>query len=120
MKRGTPDHWKGGGAGAEVAKGWPMPAEIAIDAACGLMERLWHIAGRYAPRGDLGKMSDTFIARKVGWAGEASALVAVLLRIRWLDPSEEFRLLVHDWPHHADDTVKKALEAGEIETFADG
>lgn len=78
-------------------------------AAHGIMEMLWHHAGDYSPDGDIGKLKDSAIARAVDWKGDSSLLIEALVDSRWLDRHERYRLLVHDWPDHAQEWVKKKL-----------
>ena len=99
MKRGTPDHPK--------VDGLMDSLSIPRYAAVGLLESLWHMTMRYAVAGDIGKFTDEQIARRLGWDGEAQALVAALLANRWLDVGADCRLVVHDWHEHADQTVKR-------------
>lgn len=70
---------------------------------------LWHFAGEFSPRGDIGRVSDEDIADGVMWDKDANALIHGLLKTRWLDSSGCHRLIIHDWPDHADDAVVKKL-----------
>ncbi len=113
MKRGTPEHPKTDDLAEALTKKCEIPLEIAHDAAVGIEEKLFHFTARYAPQGDVGKHSDTTIARRIGWPWEPAECIETLLRIGWLDAPEGDdppRLVVHDWPEHADDTVRKSLE----------
>ncbi len=102
MKRGTPAHPK--------MKRLARRLEIPLTQAIGIMEVLWHFARDFAPQGDIGRFSDEDLAEAVGWEpGRASGLILALLEERWLDPSERYRLLVHDWSEHAEDYVRKKL-----------
>jgi hypothetical protein len=78
--------------------------------ACGLLEMLWHFTGRFAPRGDVGRWSDIEIEKGVGWEGEPGSLIPALVKTRWIDSEKSYRLLIHDWPDHCDQTVKKYLK----------
>lgn len=95
---------------------WPMPFEMAQNAACGLVERLWHFTARYAPRGDLGKHRPTAIARRVSWPGDPDDLLEVLQQCGLVDDDEQHGLIVHDWHEHADESVRKVLR-GRGEEF---
>jgi hypothetical protein len=87
--------------------------------AVGILESLWHLTAREAPRGDIGKLSNEDIAYQLDWKGEANELVLGLCNSDWLDVHTEFRLIVHDWSEHADDMVhRKLARAGSL--FADG
>ena len=86
-------------------------------AAVGLLECLWHLTAREAYRGDIGRLSDEDICVALDWAGDETQLIAALIECRWLDPSKEFRIVVHDWHEHADDATKKAIARNNT-TFA--
>lgn len=89
-------------------------------AACGLLELLWHqFTVKYAPQGDVGRWTDAQIAAGVSWDGDPAALVPALVKAGFLDESAEHRLLVHDWPDHAEDSVHKVLARG-CRRFASG
>lgn len=77
--------------------------------AIGILECLWHMTAREAPRGDIGKLSNEDIALGMDWDGDPEVLVASLVKSRWLDHSEEHRLIVHDWHEHSDDAVDSRL-----------
>ena len=107
MKRGAPDHWKM----KELARLCGVPSQYSLPWANGIMERLWHYTAKYCPQGNIGKVPDTEIAEVCGWPAKcAGDLVGALLQSGWLDLSEKYRLLVHDWPDHAEDAVKKTLK----------
>lgn len=111
MKRGTADH----------PKVWALMEALDLEpwGACGILELLWHFVAKSCPRGDVGKFADKYIARGIGWSGDARKLISALVECGWLDASEEHRLIVHDWPTHADDAVHRALGRAK-ERFADG
>jgi len=88
-------------------------------AAAGHLEFLWHLAGQYAPAGDVGRFSDAEIEGKLAWEREPGALIAALVTARWLDRDETHRLVVHHWSHWADENVHTQL-ARKCEPFADG
>jgi hypothetical protein len=75
----------------------------------GLLEDLWHLTARETPQGNVGKLSNADIALAVDYEGDADELIVALIECRWLDRSELYRLVVHDWHEHADDAVKKRL-----------
>ena len=91
-------------------------------AAVGIMESLWHLTAKEAPRGDIGKLSNERIAIGIGWRGaanrgasqEADKLVCALVEARWIDVDDQWRLVIHDWPEHADDSVKKYIKRNEL------
>lgn len=82
---------------------------IKLYAAVGLMECLWHLTAREAPQGNIGKLSNEDIALSLGWEECPDKLVVALVECRWLDESDEHRLIVHDWHEHADDAVDMKL-----------
>lgn len=68
----------------------------------GLLESLWILTQKSAPRGDIGRqLDDEDIAIELEWDGEASELIDALVETRWLDRCEQNRLIVHDWAAHA-------------------
>jgi len=107
MRRGAPDHWKM----RELANLMKVPARWALPWANGTIERLFHYAAKYHPQGDVGKAPNWAIAEACGFPpASANELVEALVGSRWLDLDKTHRLLVHDWPEHCDDTVKKTLK----------
>jgi len=119
VKRGTPEHWKMDQLRDAVRAKSGLPEDAAHTLACGMMVKLWALAARYSPRGDIGKMTDEFIARRVGWAWDARECVNALVAARWLDRDDTQRLVVHDWPTHCEDWVHMAV-ARARQYFADG
>jgi hypothetical protein len=111
MKRGTPDHPK--------TLALRQDLNLPIYSAVGLLELLWHFTAFYAPRGDIGRFSNQQIAAACGWDGDPDALVKAFISARWVDTNKRHRLIVHDWPEHADDAVHMAL-ARRVTRFADG
>jgi hypothetical protein len=85
----------------------------------GLLESLWHLTAREAPRGDIGKLSDEDIALGIDYRGDETHLIECLVQSGWIDRSDQFRLLVHDWDEHADDAVNLKL-ARSNEFFCTG
>jgi hypothetical protein len=102
VKRGTPEH----------PKTHDLAARLGLEkwGAVGVVEALFHFAAAYARRGDVGRHSDTAIARAIGWTRDAGELVEALVAAGWLDRCECHRLRVHDWPDHADQTVARTHE----------
>ncbi len=78
--------------------------------ALGYLECLWHFTGRFAPQGNIGRYSDEEFEAWAEWTGEDGALVAALVKSKWVDVHPSCRLLVHDWHIHADDATKLALK----------
>jgi len=108
MKRGTPSHPKtlALAAALELPAG-PVSPETA---AAGLLEKLWHYAGTYARRGNVGRHGDPAIARAAGWVAEPGRFIRALVQTGWLDECSCHRLRIHDWPQHADQAVSRTEE----------
>lgn len=87
--------------------------------AVGIMEMLWHWAADYVQQGDIGKYANQHIAKAVAWPGDPNQLIDALIHCRWLDESEEHRLIIHDWSHHCDRGVNSWLATRRL-SFADG
>ena len=101
MKRGCPDHPK-----TEHLRALLKLSRVS---AVGHLELLFHFTAKFAMRGDIGKWADESIASASGWEGNAAEFVAALAASKWLEPSEKYRYVVHDWHDHADESVKKTL-----------
>lgn len=102
MKRGTPEHPKVHSLAAAL--------NVPRYAAVGILESLWHFAQEYAPAGDVGRFPDDAIARWVCWDRASAVLVEALHKTGWVDFCACHRIRVHDWPQHADQTVKRVLD----------
>jgi hypothetical protein len=89
----------------------------------GLLESIWNTTAVRFPRGDIGRLTDEEIAAEVDglevFEITGERLVAVLVSRRLLDRHPEHRLIVHDWPEHADSHVHAHL-AKRTWLFADG
>lgn len=92
---------------------------VPLYAATGLLELVWNLTSTEAPQGNIGKIDDEDIADKVGWDDPAATLIDALVDAGWLDRDDHYRLLVHDWPEHAENNVHTTL-ARQCLTFADG
>lgn len=75
----------------------------------GWLETMWHFTGRFTPRGNIGKYTDAQIEAWLEWDGIPGELMAAFVKAKWIDVDPEHRLLVHDWPQHADKATKNAL-----------
>jgi hypothetical protein len=106
VKRGTPNHPKTHALAHALG--------VEVWAAAGLLECIWHFTGRYAPRGDIGRWPDERIAADVGWRGDPARLVSILTHSGFLDAHPLYRLVVHDWHDHADETTKKHLKRHKL------
>jgi hypothetical protein len=116
MKRGTPEHPKTLDLSEAIElhlqeHGLSIPSDACHTIACGLVEKLFHYTARYASQGDVGKHSDTRIARALGWCWDGEWLIQALVTTKWLDRdiSDICRLYVHDWHIHSDDTCDRYL-----------
>jgi hypothetical protein len=83
--------------------------DIPLHQAVGLLELLWHLTAREAPRGNIGKLTNETIALALDYRGDENRLIDAWIRTGWLDEDGEYRLLIHDWHEHADEAVKKRL-----------
>ena len=101
MKRGTIEHPKT----AELTARLGIPKYAVV----GLLESLFHVTARVAPRGDIGRYSNRAIALSIGWDGDPDELIESMRVSGWLDEHTDSRLIVHDWHEHADDATKKRL-----------
>lgn len=89
-----------------------LAAALGIDPclALGIMESLWHVTAEQAPQGDIGHMSNQDIADEIYYSGDPEKLIKALLAVGLLETSEECRLVVHHWEHHADQAVRRKLQ----------
>jgi|GEM_PF-5871590 len=78
--------------------------------AVGILESLWHLTAREAPRGDIGRLSNERIAIGIDWGGDPHRLISALIDAGWIDTDDQRRLLIHDWQDHCDEAVKKYLK----------
>jgi hypothetical protein len=101
VKRGGPSHPK--------TLRLALHCQIPVYAAVGLLELLFHFTAQYAPAGDVGRFSDAEIEHALGWDGAAGRLIAGLRTAQYVEPSDVYRLVVHDWHEHADQAVQRAL-----------
>jgi len=85
----------------------------------GILTLLFDFTATYATQGDVGKHRDGAIARACDWEGHASEFVDALCESGWLDRSEAYRLLVHDWEDHCEQWVKLKLQKLKL-TFVGG
>lgn len=107
MKRGTPDHRKM----KDLSKRLKIPLPYAV----GLMEMLWHFVAKWNPQGDVGRVPDEYIAEACGWKGNPQKFINALVECGWLDRDPDYRLLVHDWDQHADQSVSKTLKNRKLD-----
>ena len=111
MKRGTIQHPK------TLALARELNCEILL--AVGVLESLWHWCATYAPQGDIGKYPDEMIAEGICWRKSPEKLIESLKKAGWLDANDKFRIVVHDWPDHCEEAVRKKLSRQGL-TFWNG
>lgn len=102
MKRTGPRHKKM--YGLAISLGIPLPQAV------GIMEMLWLLGSISSPEGDIGSLPNAAIAEGVGWTKKPDLLIDALLQNRWIDKSQKHRLIIHDWPDHCEQSVKKWLD----------
>jgi hypothetical protein len=85
----------------------------------GLLESIWHLTAREAPRGDIGKLSDEDIALGIDYHGDEGALIDALVSCGWIDRDPVARLCIHDWHEHTDDHIHNRLARAHLH-FAGG
>jgi hypothetical protein len=78
--------------------------------ALGFLTLLWDFTGEQSPQGDVGKWGNGAIARACDYTGDPDAFVDALAESRWIDRNDKQRLVIHDWPDHCEDWVRKKLE----------
>ncbi len=101
MKRSTPEHPKLLDLCARLhLRRWE---------AVGILESLWHFTAKFAPQGDIGRFTNTAIAKGIDWNRAPERLITALVESRWLDECDCHRLMIHDWSDHADQTLKRLL-----------
>lgn len=93
----------------ELRKLFPSPPVDIETVTVGILERLWHLTIVSAPRGDIGRIDDSIIAESVGWFGTPIDLINLLCDTGWLDTSEEYRLVVHDWHEHCPRYLNRSI-----------
>jgi hypothetical protein len=85
----------------------------------GILESLWHLTAKNTPDGGIGRHTNQEIAEAIGWEKDGDALINILVDQKWIDPNDKFRLVVHDWPDHCEDSIHASL-ARKIQHMADG
>ena len=111
MKQGTAIHPKT----KRLARLLGVPRPHAV----GILCMLWDSTDRLCPKGDIGHLDNEDIADEVCWEGDPETLIQALIDSRWLDKNDEHRLIVHDWPDHANPWVHRKVARMEG-VFADG
>jgi hypothetical protein len=107
VKRGCLEHFKT----ARLARALSTPERPCdVAEALGILEALCnHFAPRSCPQGNVGRCEPWEIALGVRSTRDPENLVRALVASGWLDEHPEYGLLIHDWPEHADESVRKWL-----------
>ena len=113
LKRGGPRHPK--------VLEFSRLLKVSISHAVGILEMLWHHTAEFCPQGDIGRFTDRQIATAVGWQGDPSRLVGVLVGVALVDPCcTAHRLVIHGWVDHADTYTLKKLKRHNLEVIVSG
>ena len=107
--RAVPDHPKFADLKARLGK--------SRYATLGVLESVWHFAGRFTPQGNIGKYDDAAIEAWIEWDGNPGECIAALIGAKWLDPDAIHRILVHDWAKHADKATKNSNARNNLEFY---
>lgn len=83
--------------------------ELSRVEAIGYLTLLIDWASDYAPQGDVGKWPNRVIAMACDWQSDADAFIEALVGAGWLDENDDHRLIIHDWPEHAQVWVRAKL-----------
>jgi hypothetical protein len=86
--------------------------------AMGALALLWRFTALYSPSGDIGRHDDFTIAKACDENGDPASFIRALLDSGWLDESEEYRLLIHDWEDHCPPWVAARLKKIGLNFFA--
>lgn len=78
--------------------------------ALGLLQHLIWFTADHAIGGNVGKWSDEAIAGGCGWTGRPAEFIDALVAAGWLDLDAKHRLLLHDWPAHAENWVRAKMK----------
>lgn len=99
----------------------PKMLDLASRLDCSLATAIGHVTllinwvADFAIRGDVGKWPDGAIARGCGFTVAdttvATTVVTAFVDAGWLDRHDEHRLILHDWPDHAERWVRAKLAA---------
>lgn len=85
--------------------------------ALGYLECLWQFTGRYTAQGNIGKYKDSQIEAWLEWDGEPGKLIESFIESGFLDRHEKYRLLVHDWQDHVDNTTRTNLKRSGLDVI---
>ena len=93
--------------------------DLPLYQAVGILESLWQLTAADAPLGDIGRFSNDDIAMSVEWKGDPDELIEALVATRWLDKSDEHRLVIHHWDQHVPRYLKLRVQR-QGESFVTG
>jgi len=88
--------------------------DIPVWQGVGLLEMIWQLTAREAPRGDIGKLTDEEIALAIDYRGDETKLIEALVQAGWLDRDPAERLVVHGWHEHCEDAVHMRLARARL------
>lgn len=111
MKSGTTDHPK--------FKRLERTLKLPPYAAAGILELLWQFTKKFTPAGNIGYYTDDEISQAIGWKNKKISLIEALIEANFIEQHDKFRLIIHDWPDHCDDSVHMSL-ARQRKFFANG
>ncbi len=89
---------------AELLYEGSVPADVADNAAIGLLHRLWWWALDYAPRGDLSGFSARQIAKGCCWSGDPGLLLEALKEAGFVERESG---TLHDWDDYGGRLAEK-------------
>ena len=99
----------------ELAEKLQVPLPYAV----GLVECLIHFCVQRAPTGGLAEFSRSFIARKIGWDGDAEALIGALVECGFLSCCcEAHGLVAMVWRENLFETHRKRIQGGKLRLAA--
>lgn len=78
--------------------------------AVGILESIWQLTARDAPRGNVGRYTDEEIAAAIDYQGNEGELIDALIASGWLDECQEYRLIIHGWAEHCPTYIRGNLE----------
>ncbi|HEX5464432.1 MAG TPA: hypothetical protein VFW88_06920 [Burkholderiales bacterium] len=82
------------------ALGLKSALKCSLPTVIGHLELLWKFVAQHAPQGDIGKWPDAAIAGACCWEGEPPDFIEALIEHGYVETSDRYRLLVHDWHEH--------------------
>jgi len=86
--------------------------------ALGIVIQMWDVAAERSPGGDIGALSNAFIANCCDMGDRADDLISAMVQVGLLDACSKHRLVVHDWKQHCPNWVRAACKLKGIEFVA--